>query len=368
MNPFTLKIVKNEQDFCDRTGELAKLASFVDNKTNMILFAPRRFGKTSLVKRLHTLLTPKKYLPIYIDLYGVSSLEDVSSRTAKAVYSALDQKSTLFKKAVAAFKSFRPVMRPTETGISISVEHTTPSITGIDLLSRTMEDLGGFIEQTALTVNVVFDEFQEIAELQESQTEGVLRKYIQEHECSYFFLGSRRGILLQMFNDKKRPFFQSGFTFELKELPLEDLSGFIKGRFEDSGKTCDLELARKIAGISHQHPYYSQKLAYYIFEISGTTAQEDDLSQGLEEMVTGEQALFEAMLQGLSPQQIALLRAIAKNPSGSLMSADYMKVNNLKSIGGVQGAIKKLTELDLIEKKEAVWQVVDPFFSSWLAR
>lgn len=39
----------------------------------------------------------------------------------------------------------------------------------------------------------------------------------------------------------------------------------------------------------------------------------------------------------------------------------------LQSVGGVQGAIKRLQALDYIEKNpNRVWRVVDPIFGIWL--
>jgi uncharacterized protein len=365
-NPFKIKVVKNEKEFCDRQDEQEKLISYINNKTNVVLYAPRRFGKTSLVKRVHHKLSKQDIILIYVDFFGVTSHEDIATRTAKSIYSAIHQTESIFKKAIKIFRSFRPVVRPSESGISISVEQTIPNISGIDLLSKTMEDLGKFIDRSPELINIVFDEFQEITRLKDAQTEGILRRYIQEHDCSYFFLGSRRSILLQMFNDKKRPFYQSAFMVELKALPYEELAQFIQKQFSHSDKKCSIKLARQITDISHQHPYYSQKLAYCVYESSGKIITENDLTIGLNELIASEIALFEMLLQGLAPKQIALLKAIAKQPSCSVLSSEYMKQHNLKSIGGVQGAIKKLSDLDLIEKRYNVWTVVDPILATWL--
>ena len=127
--------------------------------------------------------------------------------------------------------SFRPVMRPTENGVSITVEPITQSIFGIDLLDKTMEDFGAFIEKSPKRVHIVLDEFQEITELRTPQIEGVLRKHIQEQPASYFFVGSRRRILLEMFTDRRRPFFQSAIHYRLDKISPEELSVFIRNRF-----------------------------------------------------------------------------------------------------------------------------------------
>jgi hypothetical protein len=69
----------------------------------------------------------------------------------------------------------------------------------------------------------------------------------------------------------------------------------------------------------------------------------------------------------LAPRQIALLRALAVEPSKTLLSNRYISRHDLGSIGGVQAAQKKLRQLDLVEKgPDSRYQLVDPIFRMWL--
>ena len=72
------------------------------------------------------------------------------------------------------------------------------------------------------------------------------------------------------------------------------------------------------------------------------------------------------MLQGLSLQQTKLISALAGSPTDKPYSNEYMSQYSLGSIGGVQGALKKLLELDYIEKTDKEYHVVDPVFGLWL--
>ena len=120
---------------------------------------------------------------------------------------------------------FRPVFRPTEDGgLTISIESTAPNLFGIDLLDKTLQDLGGFIDEIGPSkVHMVFDEFQEITELKDKRLEGTLRSHIQFHQSSSFFVGSRRHLLLGIFSESSRPFYQSAQLYELKKLRRLDL-------------------------------------------------------------------------------------------------------------------------------------------------
>lgn len=83
-------------------------------------------------------------------------------------------------------------------------------------------------------------------------------------------------------------------------------------------------------------------------------------------MLLEETPLFELMLQALRPRQIALLYAIAKEATKTPFANAYLARHRLGSLGGVQAAIKKLPEMDYLEKTAAGWKVVGPIFANWL--
>ena len=86
---------------------------------------------------------------------------------------------------------------------------------------------------------------------------------------------------------------------------------------------------------------------------------------GFEQLLASERYGYEAIVQGLTGPQIALLRALATDPDSRILSAEYMGRHKL-TIGGVQYARDKLEALDLIEKDNDVWRIVDPVFAAWL--
>jgi hypothetical protein len=127
-----------------------------------------------------------------------------------------------------------------------------------------------------------------------------------------------------------------------------------------------LEVANTIATTVGDHPYYGQKLAFFCYERADKKLTRTDVQQAYADLIQAEEPVFEAILQGLAPRQIALLKAIAIEPTQSILSMDYVKRHALKSIGGIQAAAKRLSQLDLIEKENDVWTVVDQVFARWL--
>ena len=370
-NPFILSVIPPNAPFCNRIEELEKLTTYAMDGTNVVLFSPRRFGKTSLVKRVQANLAKQGMLVLYADFFGVTSVDDVAGKIAKSVYRFIQRNESLMKKALRILTTFRPVFKPEQDGsFSISIELARPNLHGIDLLDKTLEDLGLFMEQVGPEkIHIVFDEFQEITELKEQRIESTLRSHIQFQQSSYFFVGSRRRILLKMFNEKHRPLFQSAQLYELKRLPHDDLVKYLVAQFKKSGKRCPGKNARNISSISEQYPYYAQKLALNVYAVSGKVVQAKDIAKALEIMMDNETYFFQATLQSLAPRQIALLRALAVEPSKTILSNRYIRKHDLGSIGGVQSAIKKLRQMDLVEiDTDRRYRTVDPIFSIWLQR
>ncbi len=370
-NPFYLQEIPTDAPFCNRIAELNELERFARAKANIVLYSPRRYGKTSLVKRVQKRLSDQGAITVFADFFGVTSEDDVAARLAKAVFAVTHKQEPLWKSALRIFRSFRPILKPDTEGVfSLSVEPASSEKTGIQLLEETMESLGEFIQEHNSLINVTLDEFQEIVTLKPAlQIEAVMRTHIQRHQASYFFVGSRRRVLLGIFNDRQRPFFQSSINYPVPTLPEKELAEFIANQFSENGKICGIDLAKKLAASVSYHPYYSQKLAFFTYE-QEEPLTDNSLKRGLTKLLSSEKPVFEAILQGLTPKQRLLLRTLAKAPTQRILANSYIQKFRLGSIGGIQNSIKHLEELDLIEKedKNSFWQLVDPVFAQWLKR
>lgn len=371
-NPFTITTLNPHSPFCNRVREQQELRRYIQSGTNAVLYSPRRYGKTSLVHKVQSAIISDNIVPVFADFYGVDSVEDVAARIARAVFSVTHKDDPVWKIALRAIKSFRPVLKPeSDGGFSLSVEPSSPVLRGLDLLDATMQSLGAFIEQSGKKVNVCLDEFQEIMELKESpQIEAIMRTHIQNQNASYFFVGSRRSVLLEMFNDPDRPFFQSAFNFEIKALPREEYAEFIKEQFKSAEIECSNDIAFQIVDSVAGHPFYVQKLAYVVFDCCESLVTTEIVKKSLVRLIQIDWPVFEAKLQSLTLQQKRVVKALAVNPIDQPLSTHYLALNNLGSAGGVRNALNSLKELDMIEKdtETAMWRVIDPLFNKALQK
>ena len=71
MNPFSYGSVVSGNYFFNRVKEIKQLKADLISGNNVILYAPRKFGKTSLVFKVLNELKKKNYHTVYIDFFNV---------------------------------------------------------------------------------------------------------------------------------------------------------------------------------------------------------------------------------------------------------------------------------------------------------
>ena len=370
-NPFHTDILEPEQPFCNRVDELRALASHGRNGMNVVLFAPRRYGKTSLVKRVQYKLHEENICVIYAQFMRLVSVEDLVHRLAKAIVSGLHEYESLLEKGQRWLKHF-PSMRTSFTidpatglptlDVQMAIHHLDPIVA----LENVLEEVGKFLEKENFQVCIALDEFQDIVDIKEPRVEALLREHIQRHKASYIFLGSRRRVLLDIFNNRGRPFYQSAIMMELNALPENECVDFIVEQFRQAGKKCSAKVARALTLKVEQYPYYLQALAYRAFEICNDECTDENVTAAYETLLESERYGYQGIIQGLSTGQLKLLRAIAVEGEVALTANNFLQAHRL-TLGGVQSARKLLSDQDLIEQNaNKLWRIVDPIFRAWL--
>ena len=370
-NPFTIGLIEEEADFCNRLQERKELLQYARGGHNVVLYSSRRYGKSSLVKLLKKDLEKEKFLTAYIDLFPISSLQDAAQRMItgliQAIGKGIDQRSVL-EKMKDVFHAIRPVLSLEPEGIKFSVQLSSNDHP-LNFLEDLFEGLGIWVEKMRKNAFIIFDEFQEITQLPESKKlEGLMRSKIQGHkEISYFFVGSRRTVLKDIFTTKNRPFYKSAFLYPLGKIPRNEFIDFLMERFQKSGKTILKSLCEEIYDRMQGYPYYVQKFSSLIWDMSADEPTLKTFQDAYEKLLQSEKSDFEAHWSGLTSAQKNFLKTLANYPTAKPFSKNYMKQLDL-STGGAQKVLKVLIQKDLIEKNETGYTLTDPMMIEWLKR
>lgn len=366
-NPFTLTLAQGS-DFCNRTHEKDLLCKNMRSGIHTVMYAPRRYGKSSLAAEVCTMLADMTC--IAVDLFSITSPEDVAEKIYRGIVNALGgqaaDKAAVASRILSFFKRLRLSLEINPTTslpeFSVSLGHENAEIH----LEEIITSLDRYCSEEKLRVCLIMDEFQEICELKESKKiEALLRGGMQTvQHVSFLMMGSRRTILRDMFEDKKRPFYKSSYVLPLSRIPAEEFVDFLIGKYTAHNKPLPEDEAREIVSFVDSYPYYVQKLAMIHFDMIG--ACPDALAHAKDKLIEMEALDYEGIFLGLTHHQKRLLRAIAKGNPASIYSQAFLVAHRLGSQGGVQTSLAKLTRLDLVERKGDVWRVVDPVLEKWL--
>lgn len=374
MNPFVFAEVAKGKTFTDRESELREMISDMANGQNVLLFSPRRYGKTSLVLKALDQLKNRGYVTAYVDLYKVSTREALGNTYASAITNAtatkLDDTVAFVKKHFLAIMPKVKFKAPGGVGVELDFESPKRDI------DRWLEEIYELPQKLAVKDKkrwvVVMDEFQEAAAIPpKGSVERVLRSVIQHHDrVSYVFMGSKRHLLHDIFMDVDRPLYKIAKSMPLKKIPDVEWFGFIGGRFKDGGLLASKDVIGEILKKSESHPYFTQRLCYEVVECvmasDRTTVEVSDVNVALDRCVKGQSYAFSVIFDNCNANQKHFLMALAEDVGVSVFSRDFITKNNLGTSAFVQRSVKSLVEKGVLEKEDNVVSFSDVFFGHWL--
>jgi hypothetical protein len=375
-NPFIFGDLALDEAFTDREDEVRELTSDMLNGQNVLVYAPRRYGKSSLVLRAAQEALNAKALVGYCDLMKTPTKERLAAALAKTVYADIASPvEQVFERAAELFRGLRvvPTMEvdPIDGSLRFSFQPSRRKEDIDDTIERLLELLGELAAERKRRVVIVFDEFQEILSL-DKRFPNLLRAVFQaQPEVSHVYLGSKRHILERIFNDKNEPFWRSAKQLEIGMIAPKEFAAFIRKRFVDSGKRIADEAVERLLRATAGHPYGTQELAYFVWELveSRSEATVADVEEALTRVLRSEHNHFAQLWDDAPHAQRLLLLALATQPTSSVYSSDYHSRHELPAVPTLQTALAGLSKKELVGRSgDGEYRVIEPFFAEWLER
>jgi len=259
-NPFAFgKVVKGKQ-FFDRKKEKAEISRAILDGQNLILFAPRRYGKTSLM--LNVLDELKKadnsFSYFFVDFYKINSVVDfltiMTNEYAKNSGLTFERILTTLKKIIRGVVPSVSIDEMGKPKIELSVSPKT-IVPAFEDVMKLPEKLSKGKKRTA----VFFDEFQEVVSLNGFDFQKKLRAVIQhQKKTSYIFCGSKQHLFQNIFTNPNNPLFKIGEAKYLDIIPENEFVKFIHSNFKKIRSDFDKENARKVFTAAGKIPYNVQ--------------------------------------------------------------------------------------------------------------
>jgi len=371
-NPFYYGGATIDEHFCNRVAEIKELQEDIYSGLNTLIYAPRRFGKTSFVlKTLDTIAKnntkeKQKVKYIFLDLMYISTIDEFLNKYFNALATTLEEPTD---KIVNFFKSILNI-RP---NINVNFDQSGTASFSLSLAQeyriKTLEDILNIplaFTKDGTKIVVVFDEFQEIINL---EIEGKMRSVIQHHsnKVSYIFMGSKKSLLHQMFLDKSRPFYKSVKHFKIKEIGSHEWEKFITKRFELTKKSIDTKYIKNILDITKGFPYYTQQFAYEMWSKTETKVDDTIFQTTLKNIISREEYLFSIEWDNLTANQKKAIKIIIKKDGKNIYDEQQLAIYQIKT-GSIQTALKGLVQKDIVDKISDKYYFQDPLFEYWLEK
>ncbi len=366
VNPFVYSHPVSPQDIVDRDEETRELLQKLVGGHYVRLYAPRKYGKTSLLKR--ALLEGEHehgLTPVLVDLYRVVSIADVTIRFERAYAKAL--KGSLRSKVEAFLQQTGLGLSLGALGISARIQLSPKQTEPLSALHALLDLPLRLDEAGGSRAFVALDEFQDVDKI--PGLDGIVRSHIQHQAevASYVFAGSEPGLMKQLFEDRDRPLYGSAVPMRLGRLEGSDLAAYIVARFTQTDRSAG-EALGPLLDAAGGHPQRSMLLAHQLWEHvpAGEEGTLERWTRAYEAALAQLDPEFDAHWRKLSANEQKTLRAVIAGEGSPYRTTVLRRLDLEKS--NAQSAVRRLTATAELEADERKHRVVDPLFAAWIGR
>jgi uncharacterized protein len=363
VNPFIYSHPVAPDDVVDREEETRRLLAAAVGGHYVRLYAPRKYGKTSLLRRvLSDAEREEGMVPVLVDLYGVLSIADVAIRFERAYARQLKGRLRARVEEFLQSTGLGLSLGAFGIGARLQLEPRTdplPALHALLDLPLRLEEGGG------LRALIVLDEFQDVTKVK--GMDALLRSHIQfqGEVASFVFAGSEPGLMRELFEDRERPLYGQAVPMRLGRLADADIAGYVAARFRETGRGAG-EALNPLLAAARGHPQRAMLLAHRLWEEvgPGETATLDDWTRAHAAALAELQPEFDANWRRLPANAQRALRAVVAGQGSPFRKRVLEQLDLPKSTAraSLQGLLANAT----VEQQGDEYVVVDPLFAEWV--
>jgi hypothetical protein len=341
-----------------RDPEAAELVRLLGSRVPVAVIAPRRFGKTSLLRRAVWLLDQVEPTgAIWLDLYGLSSVADFAVRLDRALNGTSGRLRESLDR-IAAGLSFSIGVVSAE--LRRAAKDAPDPLASMHALLDTITRVG---ERHRLVV--VIDEVADAVGV--GNVLEVLRSHLQDvyREVGLAFAGSKLTMMTRLFADVDQPFYSQAHRLELGPLSIDAVVEIVQGGFERTDRHAGAvagQLARWGAG----HPQRSMELADAAWWLTepGATADQGTWEAALDAVRTRSAPAMRDVFGALPSAQQAVLRAVSR--TGAPFAASEGRFHDLSNSSTTVARDALVNAGHLSVGRGRTW-LTDPLLHDWIA-
>ena len=369
LKPFAFGQSINEKHFIGREREISHLEANFMHGINTMLIAPRRWGKTSLVKYVANKIQDASVRIVYIDAYFCHDEYDFYNLFAENI---LRQTNSRFEQWKDSATDFLTRLSPKISYSMPSSDEYSVSL-GITPRTHSPQEILQLPEQIAvrkkLHLVVCIDEFQQIGEFADSLNVQKRMRSVWQHQehVSYCLFGSKKHLMQNMFQKSSYPFYKFGDIIPLEPIAVDLWIPYLQNGFRTEGKEIPTDVAAELCQRVQLHPSYVQQLAWLTLINTKHTATIEILEHSVSDLINENSALFIQQTEHLSPYQLNFIYAMLDGINQDFTKAEIREQYNLGSYNNISRIKQALIDKELIDIGfKGKVSFLDPVFPLWM--
>ena len=336
---------------------------------NTILISPRRWGKTSLVRKVCEVVDRKKVIPVFVDIFKCKTEYEFYNALAEAVLKQTASKAELW------MDNARDFIARLSPKVSFSPEPNSEFALSLGISPKTHapEEILSLAEEIAQKkqkrIVVCIDEFQQIGEMADSVSIQKRLRSVWQHQrlTSYCLFGSKKHTMMNVFQKRNMPLYQFGDFKFLDKIPTETWVEYIVQHFKDRQRTISTEQAAKICQLVDNYSSYVQQLSWLVFSLidEGQVVTDEHLKQGVKDLLNSQEQLFMQQIEPLTAYQMNFLRCILSGHHDDFGETAVREEFQLGSVSNITRLKTALVDKDIVEMSGKRYYITDPVFALW---
>lgn len=366
---FVFGVSVSDYNFIGRKEEIRRLKMNFEEGINTILISPRRWGKTSLVKKVCEVVDRKKVIPVFVDIFKCKTEYEFYNALAEAVLKQTASKAELW------MDNARDFIARLSPKVSFSPEPNSEFALSLGISPKTHapEEILSLAEEIAKKkqkrIVVCIDEFQQIGEMADSVSIQKRLRSVWQHQrlTSYCLFGSKKHTMMNVFQKRNMPFYQFGDFKFLDKIPTETWVEYIVQHFKDRQRTISTEQAAKICQLVDNYSSYVQQLSWLVFSLidEGQVVTDEHLKQGVKDLLNSQEQLFMQQIEPLTAYQMNFLRCILSGHHDDFGETAVREEFQLGSVSNITRLKTALVDKDIVEMSGKRYYITDPVFALW---
>jgi len=349
-----------------REEEIKKIEQYLKMGQSVVIIAPRRFGKTSVLLEILRRSKENNEFSFFTDIFAT---QDICSLAADITTGVLSNKK--FEFSIHQLKNHvvdlmhNIQFRQEVEGNEFILGFGQKNIDEWGMLTSSLKMIEKFAEKQKQRLLGVFDEFGDIEKLDGDRIVKLFRAELQlQQNTVYLFAGSYESMMNKIFISSSAPFYRFARIVRLGNIAENEFVLYLTQYLKRENIPNADVWAQQITRFTKGHPYYTPFLAQQlVFNFSTGSENISNLDKLIEISVFAENDYFERIWAEISAkrQEKVIILALSEGIINLYTSLDVKKIN-------ISRTIKRLIGSGHIQMTDNNYHLTDPLFNYWLRK